>query len=109
MDVAWFFGQGIGWLGVAFGLLVAPPQLYKIIKHKRTKNISIMTYGFLILTMTCYLLHAIYITDWPFITSNSINLSVNGTIFILLIIDRRRYIKNLEESDGKGKVGKVSR
>ena len=31
----------IGWLGVAFGLLVGPPQLYKIIKTAQSINITV--------------------------------------------------------------------
>jgi uncharacterized protein with PQ loop repeat len=79
----------VGWLGVAFGLLVAPAQLWKIIKTGKTDGISLITYMALCLALLCYLLYAIAIRDTVFITAQSINLSVNGAILIALIRDRR--------------------
>jgi len=75
----------IGWLGVALGILVGPPQLYKIIKTKRVDGISIMTYLFLCLALICYLIHAIEIRSPVFVTAQSINLVVNSVILILLV------------------------
>ena len=51
----------IGWLGVVFGLMVAPPQLYKIITTGNVQDISLYTYIFLVLAMVCYLVEAIRI------------------------------------------------
>lgn len=79
----------IGWLGVAFGLLVAPPQLLKIIKTGKTDGISLITYTALCMALMCYLLYAICIKDPVFITAQSINLSVNGAILVLLIKKKR--------------------
>jgi len=79
----------IGWLGVAFGLLVAPAQLIKIIRTGKTDGISLVTYIALCLALLCYLLYAICIKDAVFITAQSINLSVNGAILVLLVRNRR--------------------
>ena len=81
-------GTLVGWLGVAFGLFVAPPQLYRIIKTKEVKGISLTTYIFLCLAMVCYLIHAVYIGSAVFVTSQAVNLAVNVAILALLI--RRR-------------------
>ena len=81
-------GYVVGWLGVFCGLLVAPPQLLKIIKHKRIDGISLYTYIFLCLALTCYLIYALSIRDAIFITAQSINLATNGTILVLLIKGR---------------------
>jgi len=75
----------VGWLGVAAGFLVAPPQLYKILKHKKTDGISRVTYSFLVLALICYLIHAISIGDMVFITAQSINLFTNTIILGYLI------------------------
>ena len=83
-------GYWIGWVGVACGLLVAPPQLYKIWKTGRTKDISLMTYTFLCLALACYLTYAIYIRDAVFITAQSVNLTANSLILFLMVRDRRR-------------------
>ena len=78
----------IGWLGVAFGLFVAPPQLYKILKTGKTEGISLATYTFLALALVCYLIHAILIQDAVFIVAQSVNLVTNSVILWLLV--RRR-------------------
>ena len=80
----------VGWMGVAFGLAVAPPQLWKIVKTGGTGDISLHTYAFLIACMTCYLIYAISIRDAVFITANAINLSVNSIILVFLIKGKRR-------------------
>jgi uncharacterized protein with PQ loop repeat len=78
----------IGWLGVVFGLLVAPPQLYKIITTGNVQDISLYTYIFLVLAMICYLVEAIRIKSKVFITAQSINLITNGVILFYIIQKR---------------------
>ena len=79
------YGNKIGWLGVLFGLAVAPPQLIRIVMTGQTEAISVVTYTFLLLAMSCYLLHAIHIKAKVFITANIINIGVNFTILMYLI------------------------
>ena len=78
-------GELVGWLGVATGFLVAPPQLLKIIRTKSVDGISTLTYISLVTALIFYLLHAIYIRSPVFITAQSINLVTNGAILILLL------------------------
>lgn len=78
------FDLFIGWLGVSFGLLVAPAQLWKILKTGKVNGISKMTYIFLCLALVCYLVHAINIRDAVFITAQSINIIVNFVVLVLL-------------------------
>lgn len=78
-------GYWIGWIGVAFGLLVPLPQLWKIIKTRKLNDISVGTYIFLCLALTCYLIHAIYINSLVFTVAQSINLTTNSVILILLL------------------------
>ncbi len=75
----------IGWLGVGFGFLVAPPQLYRILVTGQTEAISLMTYLFLCMALACYLIHAIQIKSRVFITAQSVNLVVNTVILVMLI------------------------
>ncbi|KKL71929.1 hypothetical protein LCGC14_2089980 [marine sediment metagenome] len=79
------YGNKIGWLGVLFGLAVAPPQLLRIVMTGQTEAISVVTYIFLLLAMTCYLLHAVHIKSKVFITAQAINLGVNFVILMYLI------------------------
>ena len=78
-------GNIVGWLGVLFGLLVAPPQLIKIITTKQCLGISKLTYIALVFALLFYLLHAIYIESIVFIVSQSINLVSNSVILYLLV------------------------
>jgi len=82
-------GNIIGWLGVAFGLMVAPPQLYKIIKYKKVDGISLVTYTFLCCALMCYLIHAIYIKSLVFTVAQSVNLITNAVILIYLLRGRK--------------------
>jgi len=75
----------IGWLGVACGLLVAPPQLIKIFRSQKIDGISLYTYIFLCCALACYLIYAISIRDAVFITAQSVNLTVNSVILIMLL------------------------
>lgn len=79
----------IGWIGVACGLCVAPPQLWKIIKTGKTSDISVWTYSFLCCALLCYLIYALSIRDAIFITAQSINLMTNGFILGFLIKNGR--------------------
>ncbi len=75
----------IGWIGVALGLLVAPPQLWRILKTRETKGISLWTYTFLVGALVFYLIHAILIKDAVFIVAQSVNLVTNSVILYLLV------------------------
>ena len=97
-------GYWIGWCGVAFGLCVPIPQLIKIFKTKRLADVSLGTYTFLIGCLTCYLIHALYIGSVVFATAQIINLTTNGFIWALLMLDRfkgekwsRKHLKKLAD------------
>ena len=74
-----------GWIGLVLGLLVAPPQLVKILKTKRVSDISFITYGALCLALVFYLWHAIIINDLIFIVAQALNLTTNTVILILMV------------------------
>lgn len=84
-EVRDMMGYWIGWVGVAFGLLVPIPQLYKIYKTKKVNDISLGTYIFLVIALVCYLAHAIYIGSLVFTVAQSINLTTNMAILIYLL------------------------
>ncbi|AII58725.1 hypothetical protein X792_04985 [Dehalococcoides mccartyi CG1] len=75
----------IGWLGVCIGVVVPLPQLIRIFKTGKVANISVLTYALLVVTITCYLLHAIKIGDAVFTVSNAFNLLTNSLVLIMLV------------------------
>jgi len=74
----------IGFIGLALGLCVAPPQIYKTLKTKSVKGVSKVTYIILCLTIACYFVYALSIKDLIFSLSNGINLLINGYMATLL-------------------------
>ena len=78
-------GYWIGWVGVAFGICVPLPQIYKMFKTRSTQDVSIGTYIFLCCALICYLIHAIHIGAIVFIVAQSINLITNSTILVYLL------------------------
>jgi len=92
----------IGWAGVALGMSVPIPQLIKIFRYHKLRDISAHTYFLLCLAMSCYLFHAIYIRDAVFITAQSANLITNGCILSLLLSKRLRGHFNIERGADSG-------
>ena len=82
-------GYIVGYCGVLLGIGVPIPQLRKILKTKRANDVSLGTYILLCGALICYLIHAIYISAPVFIVAQSINLTTNSIILILLV--RGRY------------------
>lgn len=84
------FGYIVGWVALIFGIAVPIPQLYRMIKTGKSKDVSSLTYVFLVLAMTGYLLHAIYIHAVIFIVAQSVNLTLNS---VILVIKAYRQVK----------------
>ena len=84
------WGYIVGYLGILSGLLVAPPQLLKILRTKNIDGISYTTYVFLVLALILYLLHAIYIQSPVFIVAQSLNLVSNTAILVIML--RRNHL-----------------
>ena len=74
----------IGWVGLGFGIAVAPPQLMKIKRTGRVDGISFHTYLFLVLALSCYLAHALYINSIVFTVAQASNLVINSIILNIL-------------------------
>lgn len=86
------YGYIVGILGIITGLLVAPPQLIKMLKTNSSRDISVYTYLFLCIALVFYLLHAIYIKSIIFTIAQSLNLTFNSTILVILLRHRGRRI-----------------
>ncbi len=80
------FGFWIGWLGVVFVMMVSPAQLYKILTTGVIEGISLYTYLFLTLGVTCYLIHAVHIKSVVFTVAQIANLIPTTWILIILVM-----------------------
>ncbi len=63
------------------GAIAMLPQVIKIYKRKSAKDISLITYGFLLITAIIWVLYGIEESSFPLIISNLL-----GSISLLLIV-----------------------
>ena len=62
------------------------PLLYKIIKTKSVKDLSIHSLILILLANCLWLLHGYYIYDFSLIIASSVSLTINSFILILYLI-----------------------
>ena len=84
-------GYMAGYVGLVFGIFVPLPQLYRMIKTKKSNDVSTLTYVFLCLAMIGYLIHAIWINAPVFIAAQAFNLSTNTIVLSILIGRKVKY------------------
>lgn len=75
--------QILGFLAAVLTTVANVPQTYKIIKTKSTKDISTLTYSFLIMGFVLWVTYGIIREDYPVLIANSISLLVCTTILLL--------------------------
>jgi len=76
----------IKWLGflAAFFITIANlPQTYKMIRTRSAKDISTLTYVFLVIGNAAWLIYGIIRSDMPLIIGNSISTLTCALIFLL--------------------------
>lgn len=59
------------------------PQMIKVIKTKRTNDISVIMYFAIMTGIFLWLIYGICLVDWPIILANAFSLIFTGTIFIM--------------------------
>lgn len=76
----------IGLLGATLTTFSSIPQVLKIFKTKRTKDISLITYLMLNIGILSWLIYGVLINDIPLILANTISLIFVSIILIFKII-----------------------
>lgn len=59
------------------------PQLYKTLKTRQTKDISLMMYVFLTLGLFLWFIYGILINEMPVIVANGVSLVFTATVLIM--------------------------
>jgi len=85
-----------GWIAASLGLIYKVPQIYKIYKYKKTKDLSIRSYIFQTLSYCFYIIHAFYIEDNPSISMGFISLVQNIIIHLLFYKYKDKNDKTIE-------------
>lgn len=69
------------WVGILAGLLTSIsmlPQLLKIIRQKKAKEVSLLMLGVLITGNTLWTIYGFMRDDWPIIVTNFISITINS-------------------------------
>lgn len=78
----------IGYIAASLVIITQIPQLYKIIKTKRSKDISILTYTFLLLSQILFTIYGFLENNFVIIFTNV----ASAFITILIIVFSLMYI-----------------
>lgn len=65
------------------------PQAWKIIRSRRTKDISTAMYLVTVLAFTLWCAYGVLLGQWPLVVSNAICLLLSGFILLMKLLPRR--------------------
>ncbi|AXG72919.1 hypothetical protein DVK85_01200 [Flavobacterium arcticum] len=87
----------IGVLAAIFTTVANIPQAVKVIRTRSTKSLSAITYSFLFIGMTLWVLYGIGLKDMPIIITNAIAGSLCGIILTLKLIELYKNRKTINK------------
>lgn len=77
-------------IGIAAGILTSVsmlPQLLKMLKEKKTENVSIWMLLILLFGLALWMVYGIMKKDWPIIATNAFSITLN----LVLVYFRYKY------------------
>jgi MtN3 and saliva related transmembrane protein len=84
MDIAtWDIAAWLGSLAAIASTVSFAPQAWKVIRSRRTKDISAVMYGFTVIGFALWLAYGVAISQWPIIICNGICLLLAGFILFM--------------------------
>jgi MtN3 and saliva related transmembrane protein len=86
MDIA----AVVGTLAALASTISFSPQAWKIIKSRRTDDISPVAYSITVAAFGLWILYGIVLGQWPLIVSNSICLALSGFILAMTLLPQSR-------------------
>ena len=72
-----------GWIATVLSSLYKLPQIYKLLKTKKSNDISMLSYIIQALSYVLYIVHGYVVHDYPISTMSIIALIQNGIIMFL--------------------------
>lgn len=98
-NVIYIIFFSIGFLATALSLLYRIPQMYKIYKTKRGKDISLYTILIQTISYICYIAYSVYFYDIVYIISNVLSMIQNLGLYLMI-----QYYKKYgnEKNNGNG-------
>ena len=94
----------VGVLAAIFTTVANIPQAVKVIRTRSTKSLSAVTYSFLFVGLTCWVLYGIAKSDFPIIITNTIAGLLCGIILTMKLIalyNEQKDIKTASKQNNK--------
>ena len=79
----------IGGLATIASTVSFTPQAWKIIKSRRTKDISTRMYVVTVIGFALWAVYGVLLMQWPLIVTNSICLMLSGFILVMKLLPQR--------------------
>jgi len=77
--------QLIGAIGAVLTTICWAPQAWRVIRHRNTQAISLLTNVALLAGQGCWLVYGLALNDWPLIVSNTISIMFTVTIVAMKV------------------------
>lgn len=95
MDIATIIGS----LAAVASTVSFTPQAWKIIKSRRTADISLAMYLVTVCGFALWTAYGILLGEWPLIVTNSICFGLSGFILTMKLLPKRHKIKIADALD----------
>lgn len=79
----------IGSLAALASMASFTPQAWRIIKSRRTKDLSAVMYGITVAGFALWTAYGMLLAQWPIIVTNSVCLLLAGFILVMKLLPRR--------------------
>lgn len=80
----------IGFLAAMFTTLCNIPQVVKIIRTRKTDDVSALTYAALLTGLIIWTVYGILQNDWPVIIANAVSAAIAATVLTLKLLSKRK-------------------
>lgn len=80
----------VGWLATLASTVSFAPQAWKVIKSRRTEDISLRMYLVTVVGFCLWTTYGVLLGEWPLIVTNSICLMLSGFILTMKLLPQRQ-------------------
>jgi MtN3 and saliva related transmembrane protein len=89
----------VGWLATGASTLSFSPQAWKIIRTRRTADISAGMYVLTVAGFSLWTVYGVMLGAWPLVATNAICLSLSGFILGMKLLPRGKRAKVADALD----------
>lgn len=82
--------EAVGWLATGASTASFTPQAWKIIRTRRTEDISARMYVLTVAGFSLWTTYGVLLGAWPLIATNAICLSLSAFILLMKLLPKRK-------------------